>query len=177
MLQLFGFDRIGIVLGDIYWVDPDPAHDYGAERGVRLEIRMLVPGELAGSIYSSRPITIAEPVWRLDLLESVDGSPGSLDRAHYHPEIFNWEPLDRVLDQDLSSDPVGWLGGRLADLEGLLAEAGIHVDAGLANDADKLRACVPEVQRAVNRMLDQVKAGELGNAPDDEMAGARPNWL
>ncbi len=177
MLQLFGFDRIAIALGDIYWVDPDPAHDYGAERGVRLEIRMLAAGELKGSIYSSRPITIAEPLWRLDLLESVDGPPGSLDRAHHHPEVLNWEPLDRVEDPGLSSDPIGWLGGKLADLEGLLTEAGIQVDAQLASDADKLRACLPEVQQAVSRMLDKVKAGELGKAPEGELADLRPSWL
>lgn len=177
MLQLFGFDRIGIALGDIYWVDPDPAHDYGAERGVRVEVRMLAAGDLVGSVYSARPITIGEPMWRLDLLESVDGQPGSLDRAHHHPEMYDWEPLTRVVDEGLSRDPVGWLGEKLADLGTLLTEAGIHVDAGLAADAEKLRVVVPEIQRAVRRMLDQVKAGELGTPPEGEAAGARPNWL
>ena len=38
---------------------------------------MLEPGELTGSIYSARPITIAEPVWRADLLESADGPPAA----------------------------------------------------------------------------------------------------
>jgi hypothetical protein len=176
VLQLFGFDRIGIVLGDIYWVDPDPTHHQGPERGVRLEVRMLAPGELL-TPYSSRPITIAEPVWRLDLFEAADGPVGSLNHAHHHPQMANWEPNSRAFDQDMSKDPAGWLGGKLADLESLLTEAGIEVDAGLAADADKLRGSVSEVQRAVSGMLDKVNAGELATAPDGEVSGARLSWL
>jgi hypothetical protein len=178
MLQLFGFDRIGVVLGDIYFIDPHPAKGQeGPERGVRLEVRMLAPGELTGSIYSARPITIAEPVWRVDLLESADGPAGSLNRAHHHPKMSDWEPHRRVFDRDLTSDPVSWLGTKLADLEGLLTGAGVDVDAELAADADKLRAAVPEVQRAVSGMLDRVKAGELGTAPDGAVSSARVSWL
>src|SRR5258708_32380325 len=98
MLQVFGFDRIGVVLGDIYFIDPNPAKGQeGPERGVRLEVRMLQPGELAGSIYSSRPITIAEPVWRADFLESADGPRGSLNRAPHHPGMHRREPRKRAL--------------------------------------------------------------------------------
>jgi hypothetical protein len=179
MLQVFGFDRIGVVLGDIYFIDPAPAKGQeGPEHGVRLEVRMLEPGELAGSIYSARPISITEPIWRLDLLESTGGPSGSLNRAHHHPNMSNWEPGRRVFDRDLSSDPVGFVGTRLCDLEGLLARAGLEVDDALAADAHRLRAAVPEVQRAVTSMLGQVKAGELGAAPDDsELTSARVSWL
>jgi hypothetical protein len=139
---------------------------------------MLQPGDLAGSIYSARPITIAEPVWRVDLLESADGPPGSLNRVHHHPLMRDWEPNRRFFDRDLSGDPVGWVGTMLADLEGLLGNAGIEVDAELAADAERLRASVPEVQRAVAGLLDRVKAGELGTAPDsDDLTSARVSWL
>ena len=67
---------------------------------------------------------------------------------------------------------------KLSDLEGLLSHAGIEVDATLAADADRLRGAVPDVQRAVHSMLDQVKAGELGTAPDDsDQTSARVSWL
>ena len=179
MLQVVGFDRIGVVIGDIYFIDPTPAKGQeGPERGVRLEVRMLQPGELTGSIYSARPISIAEPVWRADLLESADGPPGSLNRAHHHPNMRDWEPGKRVFDRALSSDPVGWVGTMLSDLEGLLDRAGIDVDAALAADAENLRGAVPEVQRAVTGMLDRVKAGELGKPPDgDDLTSARVSWL
>ena len=179
MLQLFGFDQVGVVIGDIYFIDPNPAKGQeGPERGVRLEVRMLEPGELTGSIYSSRPISIGEPVWRADLLESADGPPGSLNRAHHHPKMHDWEPGRRVFDRALSQDPVQWVGTMLADLEGLLERAGVAVDPALAADADRLRAVVPDVQRAVTTMLEQVAAGELGAAPDtDDLASARVSWL
>jgi len=179
MLQVFGFDRIGVVVGDIYFIDPTPAKGQeGPERGVRLEVRMLEPGELTGSIYSARPIKIAEPVWRADLLESADGPPGSLNRAHHHPGMRGWEPGKRVFEQALNSDPVGWVGAMLSDLEGLLGQAGIEVDATLSADAERLRGAVPDVQRVVRSMLDQVKAGELGTAPDDDdLTSARVSWL
>jgi hypothetical protein len=179
MLQVFGFGQIGIVLGDIYFIDPNPEPGQeGPERGVRMEVRMLAPGELTGSMYSSRPITIGEPVWRVDLLESADGPPGSLDRVHHHPNMRNWEPYPRVFDPALTADPVGWLGVRLADVEMLLRSADIEVDATLAVDAQQLRASVPEVQRAVATMLDRVKAGELATAPKgDDLTSARVSWL
>lgn len=179
MLQVFGFDRVGVVIGDIYFLDPKPKKGQeGPERGVRLELRMLRPGELAGSFYSSRPITIAEPIWRADLLESADGPPGSLNRAHHHPVMRDWEPQRRVFDRELSSDPVGWVGAQLADLESLLMHAGIEVDAGLAADADRLRGSVAEIQQAISAMLAKVNAGELGTAPvGDGLTSARVSWL
>jgi hypothetical protein len=180
MLQLFGFDRIGVVVGDIYFIDPAPGKGQeGPEHGVRLEVRMLKPGELNGSIYSARPISIAEPVWRADLLESADGAPGSLNRAHHHPNMRGWEPGRRVFDRDLSGDPVGFVGRMLSDLEGLLGRAGIELDATLAADASSLRAAVPDIQRAVTGMLDQVKAGWLGAAKgaEEEVTGVRLSWL
>ena len=179
MLQVFGFDRVGVVLGDIYFIDPAPAKGQeGPEHGVRLEVRMLDPGTLTGSIYSARPISIAEPIWRLDLLESADGPPGSLNRAHHHPNMRNWEPNKRVFDRELSSDPVGFVATILNDLEGLLTQAGIAVDDTLAADARALRKAVPEVQRAVAGLLDAVKAGELGaSPPEGDLTSARVSWL
>lgn len=178
MLQVFGFDRVGVLLGDIYFVDPNPRQGQeGAERGVRLEVRMLQAGDLHGSMYSARPIQVAEPVWRADLLETADGPPGSLNRAHYHPGMQNWEPGRRVFDPALTADPVGWVGTQLADLESLLGAAGVEVDEALAADAQSLRAVVPNVQRVVSAMLDRVKAGELARAPEGEVASARVSWL
>ncbi|MGR7002130.1 hypothetical protein ACU686_35815 [Yinghuangia aomiensis] len=40
MFYAFGFERVGIVVGDLYFVDPDPipADRRSPERGVRLEL-------------------------------------------------------------------------------------------------------------------------------------------
>ncbi|HUZ26436.1 MAG TPA: hypothetical protein VMV07_21995 [Streptosporangiaceae bacterium] len=179
MLQLFAFDRVGVVLSDLYFVDPNPGKGQeGPERGVRLEVRMMAQGELNGSIYSARPIEVAQPVWRADLLEAADGPPGSLNRAHHHPGFRGWEPGKRVFDRGLSGDPVRWVGERLADLGGLLEQAGIESDAALAADAEQLRASVPDIERALRGLLDRVKAGELAAAPaGGELTSARISWL
>jgi len=81
MLYAFGFERIGVLVGDLYFVDPRPGQGLqGPERGVRLELRLLERGALKGSIYSAQPIEVGQPVWRADLLESEKVRAGELGR-------------------------------------------------------------------------------------------------
>ena len=179
MLYAFGFDRVGVVVSDLYFVDPNPQPGQeGAEHGVRLEVRMLGQGELKGSIYSARPIEIGQPVWRADLLEAVDGRPGSLNRAHHHPAFSGWNPGHRVFDRGLSSSPVRWVGEQLSDLEALLERGGIGDGDGFTADAASLRAAVPEITAVVQSLLDRIKAGELAAPPEgDAPESARVSWL
>ena len=179
MLYAFGFDRVGVLISDLYFVDPKPGKGQeGPERGVRLELRMLDHGELKGSIYSARPIEVSEPIWRADLLEAADGPPGSLNRAHHHPGFSGWEPGRRVFDRDLSADPVSWVGEQLSDLPALLERAGV-ADAGSYDaDAEGLRERVPEITSALRGLLGDVKAGKLALAPvGEEPESARLSWL
>jgi hypothetical protein len=184
MLYAFGFERIGVVVGDLYFVDPRQAKGQeGAEHGVRLELRILDRGALKGSIYSAQPIEVGQPLWRADLLESVAGPPGSFDRTHHHPGFNGWEPGRRVFVRELSADPLGWLGARLADLDGLLAAAGFPADTAGPDDASGLRAVAPEIVDVTRRLLEQVRSGELGRPPrQDALAGPGPvsiraGWL
>jgi hypothetical protein len=169
MLYAWGFERVGVVAGDLYFVDPEPGvGQEGAERGVRLEVRLLDRPPLTGSIYAAQPIVIDRPVWRADLLESVAGQAGSHDRTHHHPHFRGWEPGRRQFDPALSADPVGWLERRLADLPGLLAGADIDADEVGRADAQDLAAAAPEIAAVVAGLLARVRAGELGRAPDAE---------
>ena len=179
MLHLFGFDRLGVAVGDLYFVDPNPSPGQeGAERGVRLEVRLLEQAEAEGSIYAARPIVVGRPVWRADLLESVAGRPGSFDRTHHHPRMRGWEPGSRQFDADMSADPLGWVGRRLSDVGVLLSEAGIDASELGPDDADQLRSAVPAIVEAVATLLAEVRAGRLAAPP--EGAGvemARTGWL
>jgi len=179
VLYAFGFDRIGVLVSDIYFVDPRPTPGQeGAEHGVRLEVRMLDHGELKGSIYSARPIEVGRPVWRVDLLETVDGPPGSLNRAHHHPAFNGWEPGKRVFDTNLSAGPVDWVRDQLSDVDALLKRAGVSADGSFAADAEGVRAAVPEIAAVVQSLLDRINAGELAAAPgDDQPYSARMSWL
>jgi hypothetical protein len=179
MLYAFGFDRLGVLVSDLYFVDPAPGKGQeGPEHGVRLELRLLERGDLKGSAYSARPITAGEPVWRADLLESVAGPPGSFDRTHHHPRFSGWNPGRRVFEPGLTGDPVGWLGGKLSGLPALLAEAGLPADTASPADLAGLRDAVPEILDVTRRLLARVRAGELGRAPDGEPGGSvRASWL
>ena len=166
MLYVFGFERVGVVVGDLYFVDPNPMKGQeGAEHGVRVELRVLGRGELKGSVYSAQPIELGPPVWRADLLESVAGQPGSFDRTHYHPAFTGWNPGRRVFVKELSADPLGWLDSKLTDLDALLDSAGFPAGTAGPDDARDLREAMPEILDAARRLLGRVRAGELGNPP------------
>jgi hypothetical protein len=179
MLQAWAFDRIGVVAGDLYFVDPNPAPGQeGAERGVRLEVRVLERPPLTGSIYAAQPIVIDRPVWRADLLETVDGPPGSHDRTHHHPKFRGWEPGKRQYDEGMTSDPIGWLVAQLSDLPALIAGAELDPEIAGPDDAKRLAEAAPSIGAAVEDLLARVRAGELAQAVSaDGAAGARASWL
>ena len=179
MLYAFGFEQIGVVVSDLYFLDPNPSvGQEGAERGVRLEVRMLDRAPLKGSVYSAQPIGVERPIWRADLLESVAGPMGSFDRTHHHPAFNGWEPGRRHFVPELSADPLGWVGARLSDLPTLLTQANVNPDDISADDAVALREAVPEILEAVRRLLERVHAGELAQPPSaGALDSARAGWL
>ena len=179
MLQAFAFEKVGVVVGDIYFLDPHPAKGQeGPEHGVRLELRVFDRGELKGTIYSATPIEAGQPIWRVDLLESMDGKPGSFNRTHHHPVFREWDPTGRVFLRELSADPFGWLEKELSDLAAVLERGGFPADTADPSDADSLREFAPAIAATADMMLKKVRAGELGRAPADDAADSiRSGWL
>jgi hypothetical protein len=175
MLQAFVFERVGVVVGDLYFLDPNPhPGQEGAEHGVRLELRVFDRGDLKGTIYSAMPIEVGRPIWRVDLLEAVDGKPGSFNRTHHH----GWDPTARQFLRELSSDPLGWLAAQLADLPAVLERAGVSPEVADPSDAASLRDIAPAIVGVTSMMLDKVRAGELGLPPaDDAVDSIRNGWL
>ncbi|OBK45619.1 hypothetical protein [Mycobacterium kubicae] len=178
MLAAFGFESLGVVVGDMFFVDPSPLTGQETpERGVRLELRLVDRAAPQGSIYAGIPITFARPVWRVDLFGNTQSPPGTLDRAHHHPRFNGWEPGPRHFVEELSADPVGWLAQQLADPAAVLARAGVAADEVTKADEAGLAAAAPEIVAAVKRMLDGVRDGELAPAPAEPVAAARTGWL
>lgn len=176
MLWTLAFDRVGVVLGDLYFVDPDlDQGDGGAERGVRLELRRFERDELKGSVYSAVPIRVDAPIWRVDMLETVGSTPGSLNRAHHHPRFHGWEPGKRVFVEELSADPIGWIGKRFAEITSVLEDA--RVDDLPASDVEALRSAGPAIVGELQRQLAEVAAGRAGLAPEGAGAFVRSSWL
>lgn len=178
MLAAFGFETLGVVVGDMFFVDPSPMTGQETpERGVRLELRLVDRAEPQGSIYAGVPIAFNRPVWRVDLFGSTESPPGTLDRAHHHPRFDGWEPGRRHFVPELSADPVSWLAQQLADPAAVLTRAGVEPEEVTEADTTGLAAAAPEIVAAVKRMLDAVREGELAPAPPEPVAAARTGWL
>ncbi|OBH66788.1 hypothetical protein A5685_16920 [Mycobacterium colombiense] len=178
MLAAFGFESLGVVVGDMYFIDPSPLEGQETpERGVRLELRLVDRAAPQGSIYAGVPIAFTRPVWRVDLFGSTDSPPGTLDRAHHHPRFNGWEPSRRHFVPELSADPLAWLTEQLADPAAILARAGVDADEVCEADTTGLAAAAPEIVAAVKRLLDGVRNGELAPAPAEPVAAARTGWL
>ncbi|WAJ46434.1 hypothetical protein OK015_08200 [Mycobacterium sp. Aquia_216] len=178
MLAAFGFETLGVVVGDMFFVDPTPNEGQETpERGVRLELRVVDRAAPQGSIYAGIPIAFNRPVWRVDLFGSTESPPGTLDRAHHHPRFNGWEPGRRHFVPELSADPVAWLTEQLADPAAVLARAGVDADEVPEADKAGLAAAAPEIVGAVKRMLDGVRDGALAPAPAEPVAAARTGWL
>lgn len=147
MLTAFGFESLGVVVGDMYFVDPSPLEGQETpERGVRLELRLVDRAAPQGSIYAGVPIAFTRPLWRVDLFGSTESPPGTLDRAHHHPRFDGWEPGRRHFVP--SCRPTGVLVGRPAGRPGRRAgRAGVDTDE--VSDADKkgLAAAAPRSSR------------------------------
>jgi hypothetical protein len=115
----------------------------------------------------------------VDLLEAVDGKPGSFNRTHHHPRFTRrWDPVSRHFERELSQDPLGWLSGQLCDLPGILDRAEVPQDIADPSDAASLKEMAPAIVNVAGMMLDKVRAGELGLAPQGDGAKLiRSGWL
>src|ERR1700742_5366497 len=88
MLAAFGFETLGVVVGDMFFVDPSPLEGQETpERGVRLELRLVDRAAPQGSIYAGVPIAFTRPVWRGGLFGAPQSPPRALDPAHHHPPV------------------------------------------------------------------------------------------
>jgi hypothetical protein len=178
MLWTLAFDRVGVVMSDLYFVDPAlDQGDSGAERGVRLELRLFERDELKGSVYSATPIRIDQPIWRVDMLETADSEPGSLNRAHHHPRFHDWDPGRRVFVEELSASPLTWIRGRFDAIEEVLVDAKVDVADIGEDDLEALRAAGPAVVAQLEHMLAEVAAGRAGRKPEGHGDFVRQSWL
>ena len=178
MLWTLAFDRAGVVMSDLYFVDPNlDQGDEGAERGVRLELRMFERNELKGSVYSAVPIRVDRPIWRVDMLETADSTPGSLNRAHHHPRFVGWEPGRRVFVEELSASPLTWIRGRFEDIEGVLTDAQVDVEDIGKDDVESLRSAGPMIVTQLEHMLGEVAAGRAALKPEGDAEFVRESWL
>src|SRR5438270_12807871 len=113
MRHAFVFEKVAVLVGP--WREPmDPP-----ERGARVEVRLVADEPARGSPSAAQRVVIDQPLFRADLFDRMDGPPGNLKSAHFHPSFEGVEPCDRVWPAGLREDPLGWLAAELGDLPGL----------------------------------------------------------
>jgi hypothetical protein len=148
------FEGIAVLVGP--WHEPmDPP-----ERGARVEVRLLEHEPRRGSASAAERVIVDRPVFRADLFDHATAPPGNLRAAHCHLGFDGIEPTDRVWDDAIQDDAVGWLTAQLSDLPGLLTRCGVDVsDAGwLDGDAAALETAATTVVAAVEATWDEVRA-------------------
>lgn len=154
MKQAFVFDNVAVVVEP--WHEPmEPP-----ERGARIEVRLLGHEPRRGSRSAAQRVVIDHPLFRADLFDQVDGPPGNLRSAHFHPRFEGVEPCDRTWPEGITDDPLGWLRTQLGDLEQLVERAGVEPAAvpGLDRDARALCDVLPGVVAAVEAAWSEARA-------------------
>lgn len=148
----FLFENLGVTLQ--LWSETG---ERGDEVGVRVEIQH-VRQRPAPTEFGAVEILLHEPVWRADLFGLATARVGNLNRAHYHSIFFGTEPVERQWSDDLSRDPIAWLGDRLDNVEEILVASG-NGDLVGAPDSSYIRNARPRILNAVELMLLAVRAG------------------
>jgi hypothetical protein len=151
-MRLFTAEHLCVSVEDIDFIDPNRP-EQGRERGVRVELRTVADDTEPGSIYVSRGVDVGRAVCRFDFLESA---PEAQDRMHWHPAMADGEPETRVFDDDLRTDPIGFLGSRLSNGVELLKFCGVPDAERFAADsaalADVTDAIIADVDAALTRI-------------------------
>jgi hypothetical protein len=127
----FVFNEVAVLVR--HWFEIDLA-DSHLEHGARVEIRLLVPQPRRGSESAAQQVVVDQPVWRADLFDRLDGTPGAFEVAHFHPYFEGVEPCERHWEEAVKATPWEWLEAGLTDVAGLVATAGMVLhDPATAN--------------------------------------------
>lgn len=136
MLHAFVYNETAILVRHWFEVSVQDSH---LEHGVRLELRLREPQAHRGSESAAQKIVADQPVWRADLFDRVDGTPGAFESAHYHPRFSGVEPCSRNWADEIKTTPWEWLHGQLVDITAVAAAGGAQLSNPIA-DAEQVRA-------------------------------------
>jgi hypothetical protein len=142
------FGRVAVLVEYFEQIGPDEI-----EGGARVEIRRvekeLVPGA-APAVSGFRVLPVSDGIWRADLFHLLN-KPGDNPIYHYHPNFGDGDVGEREFEPGLTADHLGWALEQVADLKGLLREAG-HAELAADVDDDELEAILPQVKAALQHV-------------------------
>jgi hypothetical protein len=139
VLHILTFSRSAVLIRHWFEINLD---DASMEHGARIEIRELASHPHRGSESAAQLITADRPLWRADLFDRLDSTPGRFDAAHYHPRFNGNEPCDRHWDRGLTAAPWDWLAEQISGLGAAPRGDGWSLDPGDAAELSSLAAAV-----------------------------------
>ena len=151
MITLVGVGPVAVTTN--YWEEYQ--EDGTEEIGCRVQLRRI--RDIPSAISPPQPRrdatywSVEEPVWRADLFTTV-GSSTPLDASHYHPTFSGMQPCDRVFDEKMLPDSYAWIERRLADLPGMLEEAG-YPDLAAEVDDVTVKQAMPAILANIRATL------------------------
>lgn len=150
--------QTAVIIGPIavtteYWEESQT--DGTRESGCRVQLRRVrvIPAPIPPPVPRRDAVfwAIEEPIWRADLFSVVDGG-ADYDAAHFHPTFSGLVPCERAHDPAMNRDTYGWIERRLADLPGMLAEAG-HASLAAELDAGQVRQAMPAILATIRTTM------------------------
>jgi predicted ThiF/HesA family dinucleotide-utilizing enzyme len=136
VLHAFVYNEIAILVRHWFEVSLKDSH---LEHGVRLELRLREPQPHRGSESAAQRIVADQPVWRADLFDRIDGTPGAFEAAHFHPRFTGVEPCERNWADVIKAAPWDWLDEQLQDIAAVAAAGGVTLPHPEA-DTEQVRA-------------------------------------
>ncbi|HEY1738806.1 MAG TPA: hypothetical protein VGI86_08860 [Acidimicrobiia bacterium] len=145
MHYAFTYERIGVIVGP--WWEPGPPR----ERGARVEVRLAPDQPRRGSPSAAQLVVLDDPIFRADLFDHEEGTPGNLRAAHFHEGFDGVEPRDRQWPRELKHDPIAWLRDELSDLPNVLTRSGFTIldEDVVRRDTEALRQSLDAIASAV----------------------------
>ena len=130
-------DSFAITVEPFVVLDPKT----GDENGARIQVRRVDDGGLEPGTQ------LGEPIWRGDLFKLTNGPKDNWARAHYHPRFAGTQAGARVMDPELTRDPISWALTQLGDLRALADRAA----------APDLAAASGDLQPQVDAVQDEIR--------------------
>jgi hypothetical protein len=124
VLQAFVYDEVAVLVRHWFEVGLSDSH---LEHGTRVELRLRAPQPRRGTESAAQLIAVDRPVWRADLFDRLDGTPGGFDAAHFHPRFLGVEPCERNWADEIKKTPWEWLHRQLSDVAAIAATAGVEL--------------------------------------------------
>jgi hypothetical protein len=153
MMYVFVFGPVAVTSEHFETLEPDGSHEFGTRIQLRRMRYDVVDGVRHSAGRDGLHSTIGAPIWRADLFGVVGGAPGNHDHAHFHPSFTGMEPCERVFDQAVVDDPVGWAKGQLSDLREVLTVGGAAELIPEVNQSE-LDAAWPAIEASIRANFD-----------------------